>query len=103
MTLEQIAQETMDYLDSVGVAADWEIVNHKVPFASYVDILHVYTDAKRFTQIDGYAITILEEIRKAYTQNPAVILKEIYLGAGIDIDEDRFTEAIKYMNQKSPN
>lgn len=35
MTLEQIAQEAMDYLDSVGVAADWEIVN---------DILRITTD-----------------------------------------------------------
>ena len=25
MNLEQIAQQAMDYLDSVGVAADWEI------------------------------------------------------------------------------
>ena len=35
MTLQQIAQEAMDYLDSVGVAADWGIVN---------DILRIITD-----------------------------------------------------------
>ena len=40
MSLEQIAQQAMDYLDSVGVAADYEIKT-----VSYgIDQLTVFTD-----------------------------------------------------------
>lgn len=66
MKLQQIAQEAMDYLDSVGVAADWDIVRTKVPFASYVDILYVYTDDKRFSHVSGHLNVILNMIISDY-------------------------------------
>lgn len=43
MTLNQIAQQAMDYLDSVGVAADYEV-------GGYITIT---TDDFRFTNLSG--------------------------------------------------
>jgi hypothetical protein len=66
MTLEQIAQQAMDYLDSVGVAADWDIVRAKVPFTSCINILYVYTSNKAFSHIGGCPLTILGMLKNHY-------------------------------------
>lgn len=66
MTLEQIAQQAMDYLDSVGVAADYEIENQEFPFSVYVNVLFVYTDSKRFHQVDTLPLRIINELKRHY-------------------------------------
>lgn len=48
MTLQQIAEQAMDYLDSVGVAAEWWIDDTKM---TYREMLFVQTDKFTFTQI----------------------------------------------------
>jgi hypothetical protein len=60
MTLNQIAQQAMDYLDSVGVAADYEI--------RYMH-LRIFTDDKTFTGTYDYNISeFMSSIRNAYPQ-----------------------------------
>lgn len=60
MTLQQIAQEAMDYLDSAGVAADYEI--------KYMH-LQIFTDDKAFTCAYDYSVSeFMDSIRSAYSQ-----------------------------------
>lgn len=68
MTLEQIAQEAMDYLDSVGVAADWDIEIHKT-YSSTINVLYVCTDLGRFNQIDILPCRILNKLKNNYPQS----------------------------------
>lgn len=61
MNIQQIAKQAMDYLDSVGVAADWDIKEAKTPqFEKHMNIdfrfvgfykysvLNVFTDTTEF-------------------------------------------------------
>lgn len=60
MTLEQIAQQAMDYLDSVGVAADYDI--------KYMH-LKIFTNDKAFTCAYDYSVSeFMDSIRSAYPQ-----------------------------------
>lgn len=60
MILEQIAQQAMKYLDSVGVAADYEIENEK---------LLVATDARDFVFFDGGSlIYFIDEVKTYHPQ-----------------------------------
>ena len=58
MTLNQIAQQAMDYLDSVGVAADWGIKNKQ---------LNIYTDSYHFLCTKDSEIMMMA-IRYRYPQ-----------------------------------
>ena len=60
MTLEQIAQQAMDYLDSVGVAADYDI--------KYMHLL-ISTDKHKFTHAydDSYH-NLMNDITYIYPQ-----------------------------------
>jgi len=62
MTLEQIAQQAMDYLDSVGVAADYELDK----MADYVLCIHTDIASHRFKfHASMHALKI---IKNAYPQ-----------------------------------
>lgn len=62
MNLEQIAQQAMDYLDSVGIAADYE-VNEK---SDYVLCVHTDIASHRFKYLASkHALRI---IKNAYPQ-----------------------------------
>lgn len=97
MTLEQIAQQAMDYLDSVGVAANWNIIELSQTYALRID-----TDYGFHICFKHEIPFLLKEIRKTYPKNPAVMIKEAYLSAGFDVDEHSFKAALEYLNQKSP-
>ena len=60
MTLEQVAQQAMDYLDSVGVAADYKLT---------AVMLTVITDDGIFNLRMGFCKNrILGQIMRAYPQ-----------------------------------
>lgn len=65
MNLEQIAQQAMDYLDSVGVAAEYEIGKND-------GYLKVFTEKGHFT-MDGLgsnvgALILFKLIKESYPQ-----------------------------------
>lgn len=63
MTLNQIAQQAMDYLDSVGVAADWGVYSY---YMIGPNVLHITTDFQTFYQsrLPGFSNDIMADIKK---------------------------------------
>ena len=61
MTLEQIAQQAMDYLDSVGVAAEYEIFTD---LCSRDDYRISLAEGWKFVRYDLLAVTIGDSIIK---------------------------------------
>lgn len=65
MNLEQIAQQAMDYLDSVGVAAEWEIVF----IYGFLETLYVHTDKTTFnSRGDKDALELIKLIKLTHPQ-----------------------------------
>jgi hypothetical protein len=60
MTLEQIAQQAMDYLDSVGVAADYEIYN---------DLVRVITEDIEWAYFYFECDEMMEDIKTEYPES----------------------------------
>lgn len=67
MTLNQIAQQAMDYLDSVGVAADWGVYSYHMLGSS---VLKIVTGHETFYQskMHGFSNDIIADIKKTYPQ-----------------------------------
>lgn len=70
MTLQQVAQQAMDYLDSAGVAADYEIIT-----CDRFTTLHVTTDEREFAErerekhAESWMLRVIEHHYK--TKSPA--------------------------------
>lgn len=94
MTLNQIAQQAMDYLDRVGVAADYDIKD---------DLLTILTEKSCFQYAHFIPLhKFIIDIKSTYPQNPVEVLKNAYKSKGFEVDEDSFNRAIDYLNEKSP-
>ncbi len=64
MTLEQVAQQAMDYLDSVGVAAEYDIIK-----CERFTTLRVITDMITLEEREKYADTwMLRQVKAFHPQ-----------------------------------
>lgn len=75
MTLQEVAEKAMNYLDSVGVAAEWNLertlVGHKLWFTTDDRDLVFYPD--------GNIEYFMSEIKEYYPQKSQAIITKEYL------------------------